>query len=133
MTMPVLQVRHDPQDRWWVAARWPNGEVENIRGFVSENDANAWIATEVDAWLENRRKAPAADLAAPVAPPKGLRPMADFDPDQPAVLHDCRSGRMLPWTGEQGADFKARARAQAHGLVAFDGLLLDGWGHPLGG
>ncbi len=56
MTGPVMQIRHDTSDRWWVAAKWPHGQIEDIMGFRTESEANDWIATELDAWLEHRRK-----------------------------------------------------------------------------
>ncbi len=55
MTVPIMQIRHDPSDRWWVAARWPDGRSEDIKDFRSENAANEWIANELDAWLETAR------------------------------------------------------------------------------
>jgi hypothetical protein len=52
--VPVLQIRHDEKDAWWVAAKWPSGQTEDIRGFSSEAEANAWIANELQAWLDKR-------------------------------------------------------------------------------
>lgn len=56
MTVPVMQIRHDPTDRWWVAAKWPDGATEDIMGFKTESEANEWIATELEGWLEHRKK-----------------------------------------------------------------------------
>ena len=68
------------------------------------------------------------------APPKGLRPMKDFDPSQPAVLHDVLNDCMVPWDWEKNADdFKQNALYQDDGLVAWDGQVFDGWGNVLGG
>lgn len=61
MTLPAMQVRHDPSDRWWVAAKWPDGRREDIKDFRSENEANEWIANELDAWLESGRDAGRAE------------------------------------------------------------------------
>ena len=55
MTGPVMQIRHDTTDRWWVAAKWPHGQVEDIVGFRTESEANDWITHELDTWLEHRR------------------------------------------------------------------------------
>ena len=55
MTVPVMQIRHDPSDRWWVAAKWPQGQTEDIMGFRTETEANDWIAKELDEWLERRK------------------------------------------------------------------------------
>ena len=61
MTGPVMQIRHDPSDRWWVAAKWPHGQIEDILGFRTESEANDWIANELDTWLEHRRNEEKAD------------------------------------------------------------------------
>jgi hypothetical protein len=54
VTAPIMQIRHDTSDTWWVAAKWPDGRIEDIKGFSSEADANEWIANELNKWLENR-------------------------------------------------------------------------------
>jgi hypothetical protein len=51
-----MQIRHDTDDIWWVAAKWPDGRSEDIKGFSSETDANEWIAKELNEWLENRNR-----------------------------------------------------------------------------
>jgi hypothetical protein len=51
-----MQVRHDTSGRWWVAAKWPDGLIEDVEGFKSETEANEWIATEFDNWLNRRRE-----------------------------------------------------------------------------
>jgi hypothetical protein len=56
MTVPTMQIRHDMHDRWWVAAKWPDGRTENIKGFKSESEANEWIANELDSWLKGRKE-----------------------------------------------------------------------------
>ena len=66
-------------------------------------------------------------------PPKGLRPMADFDPGQPAVLHEQQHDRMIPWTGEDCEDWRKRAERRGEGIISYNGMLFDGWGNPLGG
>jgi hypothetical protein len=55
VTPPIMQIRHDTNGTWWVAAKWPDGRTEDIEGFSSEADANEWIATELDRWLEERK------------------------------------------------------------------------------
>jgi hypothetical protein len=50
-----MQIRHDTNDTWWVAAKWPDGSIEDIKGFTSETDANKWITHELERWLEQRR------------------------------------------------------------------------------
>ena len=56
MTVPTMQIRHDTNDRWWVAAKWPDGRTEDIKGFTSEAEANEWIANELNKWLEHRKQ-----------------------------------------------------------------------------
>jgi len=55
--IPALQITHTVDDLWRVAAKWSDGQVENIADFESEVDANDWIANEFQDWLEKRRKA----------------------------------------------------------------------------
>jgi hypothetical protein len=53
--IPMLQLRHAEGEGWCVAARWPDGHVEDIPGFKSEFEANEWIAKDFQTWLETRR------------------------------------------------------------------------------
>ena len=62
-----------------------------------------------------------------------LRPMSEFDPLEPALLHDRLKDRIIPWTGEEGEVFRRLARFQPDGTVSWDGFMLDGWDEPLGG
>lgn len=55
ITAPVLQIRHTPQDEWFVAAKWPDGRTEDIRGFKTESEANEWVVNELQAWLDERK------------------------------------------------------------------------------
>lgn len=59
--------------------------------------------------------------------------MAEFDPSQPAILHERAGDRIIPWTGEQCEQWRQCSRRQGEGVIAYDGLLFDGWGNPLGG
>ncbi len=54
-TVPVMQIRRTETGEWLVAAKWPDGTVEDIRGFSTETDANEWIANELQAWLDSRK------------------------------------------------------------------------------
>ena len=56
-TPPVLQIRRRNDDDWFVAATWPDGQFEEIKGFKSEAAANEWVAKEFQAWLDGRSKA----------------------------------------------------------------------------
>ena len=33
--IPVMQIRRSKNGDWWVAAKWPSGEVEDIKGFAT--------------------------------------------------------------------------------------------------
>jgi hypothetical protein len=68
-------------------------------------------------------------------PPSNLHPMSEFDPSQPAILHDRLNDVIVTWTGEQFGEWKQYAMDDpSHpGVVSFDGLLFDGWGNVLGG
>jgi hypothetical protein len=72
-------------------------------------------------------------MASATVPPCGLRPMQDFDPSKPAVLHDRGGGKMIGWTGERCDDYRRGAVRNSDGTVSWDGLVLDGWGEALGG
>jgi hypothetical protein len=50
--IPILQIRHAEGDDWSVAATWPDGRSEEIKGFKSESAANEWIANRSAAWLD---------------------------------------------------------------------------------
>jgi len=58
MSMPVLQIRNSPSGAWSVHAEFPDGSFEDITGFSSENDANEWIATDLQRWLDRRSGRP---------------------------------------------------------------------------
>jgi hypothetical protein len=62
-----------------------------------------------------------------------LRPMHEFDPSKPAVLHDTRSDEMIAWTAEREQEFRSDAAWYGDGLVAWDGAPFDGWVEALGG
>jgi hypothetical protein len=57
--LPAPVIRHVGDD-WRVAGRWPDGRVEDIVTFDSEVEADQWIATEFQAWLDARRKGDSA-------------------------------------------------------------------------
>ena len=52
--VPALQIRHADGAEWRVAAKWPDGHVEDIAAFGSEQDANEWIVKDFPAWLDAR-------------------------------------------------------------------------------
>jgi hypothetical protein len=54
--MPTLQIRNTNGGAWCVHAEFPDGSSADIKGFTTENDANQWIATELQHWLETREQ-----------------------------------------------------------------------------
>ena len=66
-------------------------------------------------------------------PPSGLRPMIDFDPSEPAILHDRLNDRIEPWTGEEADDYRQNSIVHPDGTVEWHGQIFDGWGNVLGG
>jgi hypothetical protein len=66
-------------------------------------------------------------------PPSGLRPMVDFDPSEPAILHDRLSDTIETWTGEHAEHYRQHSIVHPDGTVEWQGLMLDGWGNVLGG
>ena len=56
--MPVLQIRNANGGAWCVHAEFPDGSSADIKGFTTENDANQWIATELQHWLETGSRSP---------------------------------------------------------------------------
>jgi hypothetical protein len=59
--MPILQIRHADGEEWRVAATWPDGRSEEIKGFKTESAANEWIANSFAAWFEKADRHGAAD------------------------------------------------------------------------
>jgi hypothetical protein len=60
-----------------------------------------------------------------------LRPMFEFDPTRPALVHDELNDRTFEWKPE-GAESYGKAlddsrRWGSVGKVEWDGLILDGW------
>lgn len=66
-------------------------------------------------------------------PPPTLHPMKDFDPSEPAILHDLISDRIITWSGEDAAAFHRAHIERADGTVAWNEFVFDGWGNVLGG
>ena len=62
-----------------------------------------------------------------------LKPLATFDPSQPAILHDRFTDKFETWTGEDAADYRENAIVESDGSVEWRGFVFDGWGEVLGG
>jgi hypothetical protein len=56
MTIPILQIRNKNGGAWVVHAEFPDGSFEEISGFKTENEANEWIARELQDWLDRREQ-----------------------------------------------------------------------------
>jgi hypothetical protein len=60
--------------------------------------------------------------------PDDWRPMAEFDPSKPALVHDKLSGQVLDWQPERyQRHYQAFAMPLAPGVIHWDDRLLDGW------
>jgi hypothetical protein len=59
------------------------------------------------------------------------RPMSEFDPTKPALVHDQLNDKMFDWQPERYLEhYQQYATLDFDldkGLVEWDGLLLDGW------
>ena len=64
---------------------------------------------------------------APSVPAPLCRPMSEFDPSEPALVHDRRRDRMLPWSPAFQRSYERTARELTPGVIDYDGLHLDGW------
>jgi hypothetical protein len=65
---------------------------------------------------------PASSVPAPL-----FRPMSEFDPSEPALVHDRRRDRLLPWSPAFQRSYERTARELMPGVIDYDGLHLDGW------
>ena len=61
MTVPVLQIRNKNGGAWSVHAEFPDGSFEEISGFRTENEANEWVAKELQDWLDRRERTKSND------------------------------------------------------------------------
>ena len=59
--------------------------------------------------------------------PAHLRPMSQFDPDRPAILHEKAGDRTFDWSPEWASHYRIFSRRFGDGMIFWDGLLLDGW------
>jgi hypothetical protein len=56
-----------------------------------------------------------------------LRPMNEFDPTKPSLVHDVLNKDTFAWKPEWAAIYREHARDMGKGVMNWDGLLLDGW------
>ncbi|MDQ8728306.1 hypothetical protein [Bradyrhizobium sp. LHD-71] len=59
--------------------------------------------------------------------------MHDFNPFEPAVLHDRLTDTIITWSGEDAAAFRIHGVECEDGTIAWQGYIFDGWGNVLGG
>jgi hypothetical protein len=76
---------------------------------------------------------PRSRTAMPCEQVDQLHSMNEFDPSQPAILHDRSTDRIETWTGEYAADYREHAVLGSDGTVQWRDFVCDGWGHVLGG
>jgi hypothetical protein len=53
--------------------------------------------------------------------------MSEFDPSKRGVIHDKLSDKNMDWQPEWAEHYRIHAVAEGHGVVGWDGLMLDGW------
>jgi hypothetical protein len=59
--------------------------------------------------------------------------MKDFNPSEPAILHDQRSDTIISWSGEEADAFRCSHVERQDGTIGWNGFVFDGWGNVLGG
>lgn len=59
--------------------------------------------------------------------------MKDFDPSQPAILHDQVTDHIITWTGDEADDYRRSNIPRGDGSVGWKQYVFDGWGRVLGG
>jgi hypothetical protein len=59
--------------------------------------------------------------------------MSTFNPREPAILHDRKTGSIETWTGAHAADYLAESVLGEDGTVDWRNFEFDGWGNVLGG
>jgi hypothetical protein len=80
-----------------------------------------------------RKEEQASAGSARTVTPPNLHPMKDFNPAEPAILHDAVNDRIITWDWEHADDFRKNAVLHSDGRVAWGGFVFDGWGNVLGG
>ncbi len=66
-----------------------------------------------------------------------MNSMDTFAPDMPCRVHDGLNDQIIEWCPQWAAMYREHASKWDEGVVAWDGLLLDGWapivhGHSCG-
>jgi hypothetical protein len=54
--------------------------------------------------------------------------MSEFDPSKRSMVHDALNDNTFPWEpGKYLENYREYAENEHDGVVAWDGLVLDGW------
>jgi len=56
-----------------------------------------------------------------------MNSMDTFDPDMPCRVHDGLNDQIIEWSPHWAPMYREHASKWDEGVVAWDGLLLDGW------
>ena len=66
-----------------------------------------------------------------------MNSMNTFNPEVPCHVHDTLNKQLIEWKPEWAALYREHGVLHDEGVIAWDGLLLDGWSpivhqHPAG-
>ena len=56
-----------------------------------------------------------------------MNPMKTFNPEVPCHVHDTLKDDMIEWNPQWAPLYREHGVLQDEGVIAWDGLLLDGW------
>ncbi|MCA1501659.1 hypothetical protein [Bradyrhizobium sp. NBAIM14] len=56
-----------------------------------------------------------------------MNAMDRFDPDMLCRVHDGLNGQIIEWSPQWASMYRQYASKWDEGVIAWDGLLLDGW------
>jgi hypothetical protein len=108
------------------AHRWLSTTVDHDNGVRDDNHLDNLVASTPALQALGATQTPQLHLSAQMRL-TDFRPMAEFDPEQPALVHDRANDLIFEWSPEWRENYKQYAKLHEPGVVAFDGLLLDGW------
>jgi hypothetical protein len=56
-----------------------------------------------------------------------MKPMSTFNPETPCRVHDGLNDRIIEWNPRWAPLYLDHGAKHDEGVIAWDGLLLDGW------
>jgi hypothetical protein len=56
-----------------------------------------------------------------------MNPMSTFNPEIPSHVHDAANDQIIEWMPRWASMYREYGVKWDEGVVAWDGLLLDGW------